>query len=265
MSEASRAKLAELLASPEPDLAEANLLVSLEARPRLDVAAQLARVDALADDARRRGPGAEGVVAALRAAGLRGDRDDYDDPRNSFLDQVLDRRLGIPIALATLTLAVAARVGAPMAGVGMPGHFVVADEAGARPRYLDPFDGWAPLSEDDCARLVERTAGVAFEPGFLRTVGPRAIVARTLTNLRASYARRRKLEDVLWCVELGTVVRPDDEALAAERPAVLSALGRYDDAEDAAIAYLAERPGSRYGDAVRAQLEAVRDMKRSMN
>jgi len=152
-----------------------------------------------------------------------------------------------------------------MAGVGMLGHFVVADDSGRARRYLDPFDGWAPLSEADCARLVERTAGVAFDTAFLRPVGARAIVARTLANLRASYARRRRLEDVLWCVELGLIVHPDDDALARERPALLTALGRYADAEDAAIAYLAERPESAHRAAVQAQLDVVRDMKRSMN
>ncbi len=264
MSEASRRRLAAVLAEPHPDLGEANLLVAEEAHPGLDLAAQLARVDALADDARRSG-GARGVVEALRAAGLRGDREDYDDPRNSFLNQVLDRRLGLPIALATLTLAVARRAGVPMAGVGMPGHFVVADESGPAPRYLDPFDGWAPLTPGDCARLVERTARVAFEPEFLRPVGPSGIVGRTLLNLRGSYARRRRPADMLWTVELGLVVTPADEGLARERCGLLAALGRYDDAEVAAARYLADRPGSPHRADVEAQLEAVRDMRRRMN
>jgi regulator of sirC expression with transglutaminase-like and TPR domain len=265
VSEASRARLAEVLRGPDPDLAEANLLVAAEARPGLDLPAQLARVDALADEARRRGEGADGVVEALRAAGLRGDRDDYDDPRNSFLDAVLDRRRGLPIALATLTLAVARRAGAPMSGIGMPGHFVVADDSGPAPRYLDPFDGWPPLSLEECARLVERTAGVPFEPAFLRPVGPRGIVGRTLANLRAAYARRRRLGDMLWTVELGLVVSPGDEALARERGGLLAAVGRYDDAEASAARYLAERPGSPHRAAVQAQLDAVRDMRRRMN
>ena len=155
MSAATRARLAELVAAGDMDLAEANLLIAAEASPRLDAAAVLAEVDALADAARD-----QGVVPALRDRGFRGDGDDYDDPRNSFLDQVLRRRRGLPIALATLTLAVARRVGHPMAGIGMPGHFVVADLSGSEPVHLDPFDGWRALSTEDLARIVRETTGL---------------------------------------------------------------------------------------------------------
>jgi regulator of sirC expression with transglutaminase-like and TPR domain len=265
VSEASRARLAELLAAEEPDLAEANLCLAVEAEPGLDVAAALARVDALAREAGSRGGGMDGVVGALRDAGLRGDREDYDDPRNSFLNEVLERRLGLPIALSALTVAVAARVGVPAAGVGMPGHFVVADLSGPGPRYLDAFDGWVELDMADCAEIVARTAGVEFEPGFLRPVGARGTLGRMLANLRGSYLRRRRLDDALWTVELALVVTPDEPGMLRERLTLLAGVGRYEDAEAAAIAYLAERPDAPDRAAVEAQLEAVRDLRWRMN
>jgi regulator of sirC expression with transglutaminase-like and TPR domain len=260
VSEATRARLARMLADEVIDLAEANLLIAAEAAPSLDMALALAHVEGLAQAARE-----GGVVPTLRDQGFRGDAEDYDDPRNSFLHEVLERRRGLPLALATLTLAVAARVGAPMAGIGMPGHFVVADLAGPEPVYLDPFDRWRALSPADCARLVEATAGVRFRPEFLQPVPDRAILARTLANLRGSYMRRRRLSDALWTVELGLVVTPDDANLVRESIALLAATGRYEDAEAAGTGYLAARPRDPARAAVEAQLAAVRDLRRRMN
>ena len=260
MSVATRARLAELVAAEDMDLAEANLLIAAEASPRLDAAAALAEVDALAGAART-----EGVVPALRDRGFRGDGDDYDNPRNSFLDQVLRRRRGLPIALATLTLAVARRVGHPMAGVGMPGHFVVADLSGLEPVHLDPFDGWRSLSTADLERIVREITGLALRAEFLAPVSARAILARTLANLRASYLRRRMLEDALWTVEVGLIVAPGDAELSRESVALLAGLGRYDEAEEAGEALLASWPPDEARAAVEAQLAAVRDLRRRMN
>jgi regulator of sirC expression with transglutaminase-like and TPR domain len=260
MSDATRARLAAMLADEPLDLAEANLLISAEAAPDLDVAAWLARVDALAGRA-----AADGVARALRGAGLRGDAEDYDDPRNSFLDQVLERRRGLPIALATLTLAVARRVGAPMMGIGMPGHFVVADVSGAEPEYLDPFAGWAPRSPDELAAIVRRTSGLEMRAEFLEPVGDRTILARTLANLRGSYLRRRRLRDALWATELGLLVAPGDPALESQAIGLLAGAGRYDEAEERATAFLAAHPGRPEAAAVRERLDAARDMRRRMN
>lgn len=260
MSAASRERLSALIDAPAPDLAELNLLVAAEADPGLDIPAVLARVDALAEAARARD-----VVAALRESGVRGDAQDYDDPRNSFLHEVLERGLGLPIALATLTLAVAGRVGVPMAGIGLPGHFVVADLSGEEPAYLDPFDWWAPLGAEDCARLVTGTAGLPWDDRFLAPVGPRDIVVRTLANLKGSYLRRQDLPNALWTVELGRIADPEDADLMREAAVLLGGVGRYADAEEAAAAYLARRPDAPDREAVEAHLAAVRDLMRRMN
>jgi regulator of sirC expression with transglutaminase-like and TPR domain len=260
VSAATRARLAAMLADEPLDLAEANLLISAEASPALEVGAALARVDRLAARAAR-----EGVAPALRDEGFRGDAEDYDDPRNSFLDQVLERRRGLPIALATLTLAVARRAGAPMAGIGMPGHFVVADLAGAEPVYLDPFEGWERRTAADLAAIVRRTSGLDMRADFLEPVGDRAILARTLANLRGSYLRRRRLRDALWTVELGLLLAPGDPALESRAIGLLAGAGRYGEAEERATAFLAAHPGHPEAPAVEARLDAARDMRRRMN
>lgn len=260
MSERTRADLGRMLARDRIDLAEANLLICAEADPRVDIPAALARVDALAERAR-----AGGVVETLAAEGFTGAVHDYDDPANSFLSEVLDSRRGIPIALCTLALAVAERAGAAMAGIGMPGHFVLADLRAGEPGYIDPFGGWARLDTAGCARLVAQTAGIELRPEHLRPVPDRAILIRTLLNLRGSYLRRRRLADALWTVELSLIVAPGDPGLVRDAVTLLAGAGRYEDAEDAASSYLASRPDDPAAPALEAQLDAVRDLIRRMN
>jgi regulator of sirC expression with transglutaminase-like and TPR domain len=260
VSAATRERLALILSRADPDPAEANLLVCAEAVDGLDMEGALAHVEGLTGLARE-----AGVIPALREQGFRGEAAGYDEPARSLLSEVLRTRLGMPIALATLALAVARRVGAPMAGIGMPGHFVLADTAGPEPVYHDPFGGWARLDVADCAALVERTAGVAFRREFLEPVDTRAIVARTLLNLRASYLRRRRLDDALWTVELGLVVWPDDPDLTVGAVTLLAGSGRYDEAEAAARAFLDARPGHPAAAALHERLAAIAHLRRRMN
>ena len=120
--------------------------------------------------------------------GFRGNTADYVDPRNSYLNLVLDRRLGIPISLSVVFLEVARRLNVPAQGVGLPGHFIVAVTGEDAPVFLDPFHGGRPLSVDDCAGLVRRSAGHAdFDPQWLAPTPPRDIVTRMLNNLRQFY------------------------------------------------------------------------------
>jgi regulator of sirC expression with transglutaminase-like and TPR domain len=249
-----------MLAEGPIDLAEANLLIAAEATRGLDMDSCLLHVEALADLARR-----DGVAQTLRDQGFRGDDLTYDDPRNSFLNEVLERRRGLPIALATLTLAVADRAGHPMAGIGMPGHFVVADLSGPEPAFLDPFDRWRELTVADCARLVERTSGLPFRAEFLAPVPPRGILARTLANLRGSYLRRLRPLDALWTVEVGLIVTPGDLALTRRSVPLLAAAGRYDDAEAVAEGLRADTLPGPARDDLEAQIAAIRTLRSRLN
>jgi regulator of sirC expression with transglutaminase-like and TPR domain len=260
VSAATRERLARILDEGPLDLAEANLLICAEAGDGLDMASRLAHVEGLAQLARE-----GGVVPVLRDQGFTGATEDYDDPDHSRLDRVLETRRGLPIALATLALAVATRIGAPMAGIGMPGHFVIADTSGAEPVYIDPFGGWRRIDMAECAALVERTAGLPFRPEFLAPVTPRAILARTLLNLRGSYLRRRRLDAALWTVEVGMIVAPEDADLVVGSVALLTGAGRYEEAGAAATAFLAARPDDPAAPALEAQLQTLSDLRRRMN
>jgi regulator of sirC expression with transglutaminase-like and TPR domain len=127
----------------------------------------------------------------FQSLGLRGNRADYYDPRNSYLNEVLGRRLGIPISLSAVYLEVGRQLGLPVAGVGLPGHFIVAVDAPAGPLYLDPFNGGVRLTLEDCAQRVRSASGYsgAFDPRWLNFTPPREIVARMLNNLRGFYVQ----------------------------------------------------------------------------
>jgi regulator of sirC expression with transglutaminase-like and TPR domain len=181
-------RFVSLVADPtiEPPLDEAALLIAAHVHPGLDVAFWTGRLDDLAEAC------PEATFDAVRhhlfaVEMFRGNARAYDDPANSLLDQVLERRLGIPITLAVVMLEVARRVDVDAVGIGMPGHFLVGDPA--RPgRFCDVFSGGALLGEDQCSLLFRRTVGTthAFEPGMLEPTTTRAILARILANLERS-------------------------------------------------------------------------------
>jgi len=187
------ARFRSLVTGPEAELEsrldEAAFLVAAAGQGHdvVWVADQLIRLD---DVAAACGPGLDGLLAHLfgqdgDAMGLGGDLESYADPRNSYLDQVLDRRLGIPITLSVLAMAVGRRTGVPLAGVGMPGHFLVRHEG--EPRVLlDCFAGGRRLTSGDCEAIVQGITGPlpGFDLAWLDPVPARDIVVRILTNLR---------------------------------------------------------------------------------
>jgi regulator of sirC expression with transglutaminase-like and TPR domain len=199
----------------------------------IDIAAQLARLDELAAGA----PPAPDALATYLFVerGFLGNSVDYSDPRNSFLDEVLDRRLGLPITLSVLMIEVGRRLGLELVGVGMPGHFLVRAEPGA---FFDPFHGGQRLDDDGCREQFGVTQGDApFLPEYLEPVGPHAILARMLANLVRSYVARDPASAV-WAIRLRLRVPGVSPSERREAAALLGTLGRFEEAaiELAAIA-----------------------------
>lgn len=190
------------------------------AYPDLDIAQYMMRLDRLATSARDVIPAtgsavaqAEALVGFLfRQLAFAGNEDEYDDPRNSFLNEVLDRGLGIPISLSTLYIAVAERLGLPAYGVGLPGHFIVGVRDATGSLYFDPFHGGARLTLADCLRLVQDTTGYdgPFHMDWLDPASPLDILARMLNNLRAVYVNRQAWPQAILVVEHLRAVQPDD-------------------------------------------------------
>jgi regulator of sirC expression with transglutaminase-like and TPR domain len=184
------------------DLAEAALWIAAEEQPGCDPTATLARLDELGDWLRdrvervRRDSDRMVTLASFLAdeVGLRGNRDDYYEPQNSLLDQVLKRGLGIPITLSLLYIEVGRRVGLPLAGVCYPGHFLVR-HAHQPDLVLDPFDSGRLLTRADLQDLLGSFRGspIPFNEGLLRPAAPREILVRLLNNLHGAYLRRGEL------------------------------------------------------------------------
>jgi regulator of sirC expression with transglutaminase-like and TPR domain len=230
----ARGRWAELMQLPEDELPldEAALVISGCAQPGLDVAGQLRRLDDLAGRA-----GESSVAEVCRTlftdVGLRGDHESYDDPRNSYLDQVLDRRLGIPISLSVILIEVARRRGLVLEAVGMPGHFLVRDPADPN-RLIDSFDGGRILDRAACERLYQAiTGGTApLAPRMLAPTGRWAVLARMLANLDRSFERRGDRAALRWVTELRLAIPQAPIGDRAQLAARLAGMGRFDAAAD---------------------------------
>lgn len=147
-----------------------------------------------------------------------GNRDDYYDPRNSYLDDVLARRLGIPITLSVVAIEVGRRLGLGLDGVGMPGHFLVRDRTVA-PAFVDCFDQGAVLDRDGCVERWSRVQGgdpAHFRDEWLVPVGPVTIVNRMLANLKAVHTQRGDAASLAWVLRLRTLLPGADPGELAE-------------------------------------------------
>jgi regulator of sirC expression with transglutaminase-like and TPR domain len=165
-------------------------------------------------------PDEAGLVLAASlfgAGGFRGNAEAYYDPRNSFLAEVLVRKLGIPITLSVLYLEVARRLGLPAAGVGFPGHFLVRVDGGPSPLILDPFGGGRVLDRPALQELLERSAGpdAQLSGVSLAPVSKRAILVRTLNNLAGIYGREGDTARSIEVLERLAVLDPGDAHIAS--------------------------------------------------
>lgn len=194
--------LGALAADPyaETDLARVALLIARDAYSQMNPRAYLRRIDRLA--ARLR-PRLRGSLAARTAelstflfeeCGFSGNTENYYDPRNSYLNKVLDRRVGLPITLSVLAMAVGTRAGLSVAGVGLPGHFVAKAVDGNEEVLFDPFNGGQFLDAEACEVLVGSLTGRPFEatPEALAAAAPGAIITRMLQNLKTAYLADRE-------------------------------------------------------------------------
>jgi regulator of sirC expression with transglutaminase-like and TPR domain len=218
-----------LVHGPEASLPldEAALLIAAHAHQGLDVAEQLARIDRLAEGVRE--PTLTGVRRHLFGdLGFAGDEDDYYDPRNSYLDTVLDRRVGIPITLSVLLMEVGRRLGVPLDGVSMPGHFLVRDKVDPDV-FVDPFARGRELDRRGAQLRFHAVQGpgAVFDPAFLEPVGRRAIVARMLANLETAATMRSDRFTLSWVLGLRAAMPDAAEADRRKFASVLAATGRF--------------------------------------
>ncbi len=255
-------------------LAEAALAIAEEEYPDLASDVYLRRIDALARTLEERLPTHRDAATSLRLlrtvlfeeGGFRGNTDAYYDPRNSFLNEVLDRRLGIPITLAVVCIEVGARVGLPIQGVGFPGHFLVKHVAGEREIFIDPFHGGEILSADECLERFNAMApGRARDRRHLQAATTRQILRRMLHNLEKIYVEAGDDLRALWVVDRLTLLAPDDPTTRRDRGLVEARLGCTAAALSDLQAYLSAAPAAADADAVRALLVELRARGQFLN
>ncbi|MCA9676463.1 MAG: hypothetical protein H6708_08875 [Kofleriaceae bacterium] len=199
-------RFATAVQRPEPalELDVAALLLGEWDYGTIDLPHYRAVLDGMADSARRvRDDQADRTFAGARAItqvlftdlGFRGNTDDYYDPRNSFLHEVIDRRVGIPITLCILYMETARRIGETVTGVGFPGHFLVRAHDGDRAVVIDPYNGGSVLSRGDLDELIKRVNGpdATLEAAVLAPVSKQQILTRMLVNLAGIYGKRGDL------------------------------------------------------------------------
>lgn len=262
---AARSRLAALLGQPGPlPLLEAVLLVAAEEHAAMDVLTQVGRVLTIAAEAKERVAAQSNPFARVEVMrsflfdeiGFAGNVEQYDDPRNSYFDDVLDRKLGIPLTLSILTIEVARGAGLAAEGVGLPGHFIVRIEEQGRRLLLDPFHGGHVITVEDCKDLVLRTTGRAslFRKDSLDDATPRAMLNRLLMNLKRIHLAQGDYNAALAVVERLLIVSPGDAKEIRDRGLLLAHLGRPDAAVADLECYLALVPQAPDADSVRGRL-----------
>ena len=254
------------------DLARACLLIAQDAYPELDVERYMGEIERMATRLRARLPqncGAEERVVALNQflyddLGYWGNTEDYYDPRNSYLNEVIERKTGIPITMSILYMELGRRIGLPLEGVSFPGHFLVRLPLRGGMLVLDPFAGGAPQSEDELRSRVKRVIpdGVADDlpasglplDQFLEPATNRQILTRVLRNLKSIYRESDKPERMLDVLNRMLLVTPDASAELRDRGFVYQRLECYRAALKDLSDYAEREPDAPDLDEVRSRL-----------
>jgi regulator of sirC expression with transglutaminase-like and TPR domain len=226
-------------AEEEFNLDEAALLIARTEYPHLNVPDQLGRLDALAFrflcDLSR--PAIEIIESMnkllFEKEQFRGNEEEYDDPRNSYLNDVLDRKLGIPISLSLIYMEVARRRGLPVMGVSFPGHFLVKYRTGHNEILIDPYRRGRILTRQDCKELLKAQFGdeAELKPEHFAASTKKQILARMLNNLKGSYVRRHDFTRVLTVIQLALGVEPESSQELHDRGMIYFLMRRYQEAQ----------------------------------
>lgn len=249
------------------DLGYAALTIAQVEYPDLDIGEFLSRIDALAVEAARACPaGADAyrMIAALNTVlfkrhGFRGNQADYYDPRNSFLNQVIERKTGIPITLSVLYMEAAQRVGLKLDGVGFPGHFLVKYRDGREEMIIDPFHQGEIKAREDLARLVQGMYGgkVSLSEEMLQATGKKQILKRMLTNLKMIYAQKSELVKALSVLDRLVILDPAGAADIRDRGAIYLRLECFSQAREDLERYLRLAPDAEDAAEVREQIVSL--------
>lgn len=266
---ASRERFGRLVGEPDEavDLALGALLIAGEEYPQLNPDLYLRRLDLLAELVRDRLGEETAPLLILQELsrvlfeeeGFRGNTDAYYDPRNSFLNDVLDRRLGIPLTLSIVLLEVGWRLGLPLEGVNFPGHFLVRFRGETGDLLVDPFQAGEIRFEDQAQELLDRVYGgaVRMQAEYLRPARRKEMLVRLLVNLKNVYLNARDDGRAVAAIERILLVRPDAAEETRDRGMLLARLGRADEAVVDLKHYLRSSPDAPDAQRVRLLIDEL--------
>lgn len=251
----------------EIDVARAGMLLAAAEYPRLNVERELFAFQRLAGSISNKLLDDDDPLYCVNVIserlfddlGFRGDADNYYDPRNSYLNQVLERRAGIPITLAVVYMEVGRRLKVPLVGIGMPGHFLVRHRE-IENLYIDAFSGGILLSEEECRNILsDRIHGdLNWSREMLRPVSNREIVARMIRNLKAIYMAERDFVRALTVSEFALALDPHSAMDRRDRGVVHYQLGHSAEALDDLVYYLDFAPNGPDAEGVHALVAELR-------
>lgn len=242
------------------DLAKAALYIAQEEYPLLPDE-YLNALDTMAGELQERLPAQRYPLRIVQSInqylyddlGFRGNTNNYNDPRNSFLNDVLERRTGIPITLSLVYLEIARRIDFPMVGVGMPGHFLIRPDVAEMEIFVDAFNRGEVLFAEDCRKLLAQIYGkpIELKPEFLYPVTHRQFLARMLTNLKMIYLEQQNWEKALSAVERILLLFPDLPGELRDRSLLCYQIGDWAAASEHLATYLTLVPSAKDDPAIR--------------
>jgi regulator of sirC expression with transglutaminase-like and TPR domain len=254
-------------ADEQIDLAKAALHLAQEEYPQLAIATYLHRLDTMATEVGDRLPAERYPLRVIQVInqylydelGFSGNTNDYYDPRNSYLNDVLERRTGIPITLSLVYLEIARRIDFPMVGVGMPGHFLIRPAVEEMNILVDPFQGGEVLFPADCEDRLQQIYGraIPLQPEFLAAISPRHFLARMLTNLKGIYLNQNDASRMLAAIERLLLLFPDAVSEQRDRGILYYQAGRWTEATQDLSNYLLNAPTATDAGFIRQLLERM--------
>ena len=264
-----RRQYQRLLQGPDEDvdLARAALLISGEIYPDINVQGYLNALDSMATDihvsttaSSDRRELAKAVSDYLfRRRGFTGNQEDYYDPRNSYLSQVMDRQLGIPITLSVVYMEVGRRLGLPAEGVGLPGHFIVRIDGEGEGLYVDAFHQGRLMTGRECLQAVQSMfrGRLNLRLEHLLPYSNRQILVRLLGNLKINYMRQKQLRQALAAMDLIVITEPKVAASYKERATMFAQWGRHSLAAADLTKYLELAPDAKDVSEIQRQIRAL--------
>ncbi len=233
-------------------LAQAALYIAQAEYPDLDVERYLEQLAQMSREVKNRLPQEQYPLRIIQTInqylyedlGFSGNTSDYYDPRNSFLNEVIDRRTGIPITLSLVYIEIAQQIGLPMVGVGMPGHFLLRPDLPDMDVYVDPFYRGEILFAQDCQERLKEIFGSTetLQPEFLKPISPHQFLARMLINLKHIYLRQNQVTKCLQVIEQILIVLPNAVAEIRDRGILYYQMGQWDESRQDLKIYLARNP-----------------------